>query len=318
VDYVISHGLNDFYLRILNHSNRLARLEELNAPEVILRNERRMAQQAVEALIDNSRLRRPVRDGSHRPVRSLADRFRGEGSRWRRNLLSKRVDYSGVAVVVPDPRLGIDQCGLPIRIAVTLYQPFLLGLLIRQWGAYTDRARQIARLLAPTPEGQIGVAFREGQRRYQALLAELGPALPDLLTQVFRSGEGGRPLLVSNGPARERHRLLCLRPVPVAEDALHLAPQTLQLLNIHGSGERVRLHVPVSREAQAEALLLLTPQHQRLHPADGSGLWTVSGEARAGCIHLTASPRESRKPKPRVRLQTRGRVFAHPREVVAA
>jgi DNA-directed RNA polymerase beta' subunit len=308
-DYVISHGLNDFYLRILNHSNRLARLEELNAPEVILRNERRMAQQAVEALLDNARLRRPVRDGAGRPVPSLADRYRGEGSRWRRNLLSKRVDYSGVAVVVPDPRLEIDQCGLPIRVAVTLYEPFLLGLLIRQRGDFADRARQVVRLLAPTPEGQVGAAFLEGQRRYRTLLAELGPALPDLLTQVFRSGEGGRPLLVSAQPVRERHRLLCLRPVPVAGEALYLAPQAMRLLNIRGSGERVRLHLPVRREAQAEATLLLAPQHQRLHSADGSGLWTLTSEARAGCIHLTVSGREVRKPV---------RVFAHPREVAVA
>jgi hypothetical protein len=247
-------SLNDLYARIINRNNRLKKLVELNAPEVIVRNEKRMLQLGVHALFDNSTLRRPLPERGKRPYVSLADRLRGEGGRLRADLLCKRVDYSGRAVLVPDPGLAPRRCGLPRWLAVELFQPLILGWLIAHGdGPTAGRARDVARLLSPRREGRLDAAWTAGRRLYRDLLRDLGQGLDGVLGEVLRD----RVVLLSRKPGPVRAAVLAFEPVLVADRAVHAHPLGCRALGATGAGETVRVHLPLSAEAQSEARALL-------------------------------------------------------------
>jgi DNA-directed RNA polymerase subunit beta' len=316
--------LNVLYQRILNRTRRLARLIELNAPEVIIRNERRMLQGNVDALFDNLRSRRPVLAG-RRVMQSVGDRLRGadedalrrvrrqerrrvrqvpgEG-RLRGDLLGKRVDYSARAVVVPDPALSPDQCGLPRVIACELFQPFLLGWLAAHGSPeMRRRAEELAQLLKPRPDGRMDEAHVAGRRLYRELLDDWHGA-EAALVEVMR----GRPVLVGRRRVRQRRHLQAFEPLLAEGSALRLHPQGMQMLAVAADGATLAIHLLLSIEAQAEACVLLTPDNNLLDPANGEWAVALPADVVLGCHYLTLASEEA---GPR-------RVFSSPAEVLAA
>jgi DNA-directed RNA polymerase beta' subunit len=243
----VTAEINHLYGSIINHNNRLRKLVELNAPEVIVRNERRMLQLAVGALFHNCAQRWPVLDGRRRPLPSLADRLRDPATA---NLLSRRVDYSARAVVVPDPALPRDHCGLPECIAVELFRPLLLARLTAEADAeLARRARELLELLRPRLRGGLDEAFLAGMRLYRELITEIAPGHRRLLGEVMR----GRRLVV----AGRGMGLPALAPVLVEGKAVRVHPGLAGVLGVRFRGECVRLHLPLSNEAQREAEALL-------------------------------------------------------------
>ncbi len=261
--------LNDLYRRVINRNNRLARLQEILAPEIIVRNEKRMLQEAVDALIDNGRRGRTVVGANNRPLKSLSDIIEGKQGRFRQNLLGKRVDYSGRSVIVVGPRLKIYQCGLPREMAIELFQPFV-----------------IHRLIDHKLANNIKAAKKYIQRE--------DPVIWDVLEEVIQ----GHPVLLNRAPTLHRLGIQAFEPILVEGRAIQLHPLVCPAFNADFDGDQMAVHVPLSIESQAEARLLMLASNNILSPATGRPIITPSQDMVLGCYYLTANdpnlPREPR------------------------
>ena len=251
--------LNDLYRRIINRNNRLKKLIDLNAPEVIIRNEKRMLQQAVDSLMDNGRCRRPVLGSNSRPLKSLTDMIKGKQGRFRENLLGKRVDYSARSVIVVGPNLKLYQCGLPKKIALELYQPFIIRKL-KQHG------------LADT----IKSAKRIIERRDEQVW--------DILEEAIHQ----HPVLLNRAPTLHRMGIQAFEPILVEGNAIMLHPLACRGFNADFDGDQMAVHLPLSIEAQAEAHTLMMPTSNIFSPANGSPMVGPSQDMVMGNCYLTS------------------------------
>ncbi len=250
--------LNDLYRRIINRNNRLKKLVDLNAPEVIIQNEKRMLQQAVDALFDNGRCRRPVLGSSNRPLKSLTDMIKGKQGRFRENLLGKRVDYSARSVIVVGPELRIDQCGLPKKIALELYQPFIIR-------KFKERG------LADT----IKSAKRMLERRDQEIW--------DILEEVIRN----HPVMLNRAPTLHRMGIQAFEPILVEGNAIKISPLVCRGFNADFDGDQMAVHLPLSVEAQAETHVLMLATNNIFSPANGTPIMSPSQDIVMGIFYLT-------------------------------
>ncbi len=251
--------LNDLYRRVINRNNRLARLQEILAPEIIVRNEKRMLQEAVDALIDNGRRGRTVVGANNRPLKSLSDIIEGKQGRFRQNLLGKRVDYSGRSVIVVGPKLKIHQCGLPKEMAIELFQPFVIHRLIR-----------------------LGLV--NNIKAAKKLIQRNDPQVWDVLEEVIE----GHPVLLNRAPTLHRLGIQAFEPLLVEGRAIQLHPLVCPAFNADFDGDQMAVHVPLSLEAQAEARLLMLASNNILSPATGKPIVTPSQDMVLGCYYLTA------------------------------
>jgi DNA-directed RNA polymerase subunit beta' len=254
-----SSDLNDLYRRVLQRNLRLRKLLDCDAPEIILRNERRLLQQAVDALFDNDRCENPVLGASKRPLKSLAGLIHGKEGRFRQNLLGKRVDYSGRSVIVVGPELKLHQCGLPKVMALELYQPLVIGHLLRS-GAATSISR----------------ARRMIQRRDETIW--------DALAEVMQ----GHPVLLNRAPTLHRMGIQAFEPILVEGHAIRLHPLVCKGFNADFDGDQMAVHLPLSVEARAEAWERMTPAQNVFSPANGQPIITPSKDMVLGCYYLTA------------------------------
>ena len=250
--------LNDLYRRIINRNNRLKKLMDLNAPEVIIRNEKRMLQQAVDALFDNNRCRRPVLGSSNRPLKSLTDMIKGKQGRFRENLLGKRVDYSARSVIVVGPELKLHQCGLPKKIALELYQPFIIRKL-KEHGL-ADTIKSAKRML---------------ERRDAAVW--------DILEEVIYQ----HPVLLNRAPTLHRMGIQAFEPVLVEGNAIRIHPLVCGGFNADFDGDQMAVHLPLSVEAQAEAHVLMLSTHNIFSPANGKPIISASQDIVMGVYFIT-------------------------------
>ncbi len=251
--------LNDLYRRIINRNNRLKKLMDLNAPEVIIRNEKRMLQQAVDSLMDNGRCRRPVLGSNNRPLKSLSDMIKGKQGRFRENLLGKRVDYSARSVIVIGPTMKLHQCGLPKRIALELYQPFIIRRL-KQSG------------LADTIKSAKKMIERRGEQIW------------DILEEVIYQ----HPVLLNRAPTLHRMGVQAFEPVLVEGNAIMLHPLACKGFNADFDGDQMAVHLPLSVEAQAEAHTLMMTTNNIFSPANGSPMVGPSQDMVLGNYYLTS------------------------------
>lgn len=273
--------LNDLYRRVINRNNRLARLQEILAPEIIVRNEKRMLQEAVDALIDNGRRGRTVVGANNRPLKSLSDIIEGKQGRFRQNLLGKRVDYSGRSVIVVGPKLKIHQCGLPREMAIELFQPFVIHRLIR--GGLVNNIKAAKKLI------QRGDA-----------------AVWDVLEEVI----AGHPVLLNRAPTLHRLGIQAFEPILVEGRAIQLHPLVCPAFNADFDGDQMAVHVPLSLESQAEARILMLASHNILSPATGRPIVAPSQDMVLGCYYLTAENPNAHKGE--------GHYFANLDDVVKA
>ncbi|MGB5960332.1 MAG: DNA-directed RNA polymerase subunit gamma [Coleofasciculaceae cyanobacterium] len=259
--------LNDLYRRVINRNNRLARLQEILAPEIIVRNEKRMLQEAVDALIDNGRRGRTVVGANNRPLKSLSDIIEGKQGRFRQNLLGKRVDYSGRSVIVVGPNLKIHQCGLPREMAIELFQPFVIHRLIRQGLVNNIKAAK-------------------------KLIQRGDPSVWDVLEEVI----AGHPVMLNRAPTLHRLGIQAFEPILVDGRAIQLHPLVCPAFNADFDGDQMAVHVPLSLESQAEARLLMLASNNILSPATGRPIVTPSQDMVLGCYYLTADNPAATKP----------------------
>ena len=252
--------LNDLYRRVINRNNRLARLQEILAPEIIVRNEKRMLQEAVDALIDNGRRGRTVVGANNRPLKSLSDIIEGKQGRFRQNLLGKRVDYSGRSVIVVGPKLNIHQCGLPREMGIELFQPFVIHRLIRQGLVNNIKAAK-------------------------KLIQRNDPSVWEVLEEVIES----HPVLLNRAPTLHRLGIQAFEPILVEGRAIQLHPLVCPAFNADFDGDQMAVHVPLSLESQAEARLLMLASNNVLSPATGRPIITPSQDMVLGCYYLTAN-----------------------------
>lgn len=250
--------LNDLYRRIINRNNRLRKLVDLNAPEVIIRNEKRMLQQSVDALFDNNRCKRPVLGSSNRPLKSLTDMIKGKQGRFRENLLGKRVDYSARSVIVVGPRLRLHQCGLPKKIALELYQPFIIRKL-KDLG-HADTIKSAKKMLERKDE-----------------------EVWDILEQVIRN----HPVLLNRAPTLHRMGIQAFEPTLVEGNAIHLHPLVCKGFNADFDGDQMAVHLPLSLEAQVEAHTLMMSTHNIFAPSNGRPIMSPSQDTVMGCYYIT-------------------------------
>ncbi len=250
--------LNDLYRRIINRNNRLRKLVDLNAPEVIIRNEKRMLQQSVDALFDNNRCKRPVLGSSNRPLKSLTDMIKGKQGRFRENLLGKRVDYSARSVIVVGPRLKLHQCGLPKKIALELYQPFIIRRL-KELG-HADTIKSAKKMLERKDE-----------------------EVWDILEQVITN----HPVLLNRAPTLHRMGIQAFEPVLVEGNAIHLHPLVCRGFNADFDGDQMAVHLPLSIEAQVEAHTLMMSTHNVFAPSNGKPIMSPSQDIVMGCYYAT-------------------------------
>jgi len=256
--------LNDLYRRILNRNNRLKRQFEQNAPHLITKNEKRMLQEAVDALIDNSKRGRKVVVEKNRPLKSLSDLLRGKQGRFRQNLLGKRVDYSGRSVIVVGPSLEMYQCGLPKEMAVTLFKPFVIKELI---------------------EREIASNIRSAKRMIEALQDE---RIWDVVEDVIRE----HPVLLNRAPTLHRLGIQAFEPILVEGKAIRLHPLVTTAFNADFDGDQMAVHVPLSEEAQAEARVLMLASNNILNPKDGKPIVTPSQDMVLGNYYLTLEDKD--------------------------
>ncbi|WP_396033371.1 DNA-directed RNA polymerase subunit gamma [Candidatus Cyanaurora vandensis] len=256
--------LNDLYRRVINRNNRLARLLEILAPEIIVRNEKRMLQEAVDALIDNGRRGRTVVGANNRPLKSLSDIIEGKQGRFRQNLLGKRVDYSGRSVIVVGPRLKIHQCGLPKEMAIELFQPFVIQKLIQ---------RNLV--------NNIKAAKKMIQRNDVRVW--------DVLNEVIT----GHPVLLNRAPTLHRLGIQAFEPILVDGRAIQLHPLVCTAFNADFDGDQMAVHVPLSVESQAEARMLMLASNNILSPATGRPIITPTQDMILGCYYLTVDNPEA-------------------------
>jgi DNA-directed RNA polymerase subunit beta' len=252
--------LNDLYRRIINRNNRLRKLVDLNAPEVIIRNEKRMLQQSVDALFDNNRCKRPVLGSSNRPLKSLTDMIKGKQGRFRENLLGKRVDYSARSVIVVGPTLKLHQCGLPKKIALELYQPFIIRKL-KELG-HADTIKSAKKMLERKDE-----------------------EVWDILEAVIQN----HPVLLNRAPTLHRMGIQAFEPVLVEGNAIHLHPLVCKGFNADFDGDQMAVHLPLSIEAQVEAHTLMMSTHNIFAPSNGKPIMSPSQDTVMGCFYITTA-----------------------------
>ncbi|HEX3997156.1 MAG TPA: DNA-directed RNA polymerase subunit beta' [Pirellulales bacterium] len=250
--------LNDLYRRIINRNNRLKKLVDLNAPEVIIRNEKRMLQQSVDALFDNNRCKRPVLGSSNRPLKSLTDMIKGKQGRFRENLLGKRVDYSARSVIVVGPTLRLHQCGLPKKIALELFQPFIIRRLKELNHADTIKSAK-------------------------KMLERKDDEVWDILEEVIRN----HPVLLNRAPTLHRMGIQAFEPVLVEGNAIKLHPLVCKGFNADFDGDQMAVHLPLSIEAQVEAHTLMMATNNIFSPANGAPIISPSQDVVMGCYYLT-------------------------------
>ncbi|NLY47675.1 MAG: DNA-directed RNA polymerase subunit beta' [Clostridiales bacterium] len=250
--------LNDLYRRIINRNNRLKRLLELGAPDIIVRNEKRMLQEAVDALIDNGRRRRPVTGPGNRPLKSLSDMLKGKQGRFRQNLLGKRVDYSGRSVIVVGPELKIYQCGLPKEMAIELFKPFVMKELVARGTAHNIKSAK-------------------------KMVERLQPEVWDVLEDVIKE----HPVMLNRAPTLHRLGIQAFEPVLVEGKAIKLHPLVCTAYNADFDGDQMAVHLPLSVEAQAECRFLLLSPNNLLKPSDGAPVTVPSQDMVLGIYYLT-------------------------------
>jgi DNA-directed RNA polymerase subunit beta' len=272
--------LNDLYRRVINRNNRLKKLIELKAPDVIIRNEKRMLQEAVDALFDNGRRGRVLRGANNRPLKSLSDTLKGKQGRFRQNLLGKRVDYSGRSVIVVGPELRLNQCGLPKKMALELFKPFIYNKL-------EERG-----LVATIKQAKEMV---EQQR----------PEVWDILEEVIKE----HPVLLNRAPTLHRLGIQAFEPVLVEGKAIRIHPLVCTAFNADFDGDQMAVHIPLSPEAQIEASVLMLSSQNILSPANGAPIAVPSQDIVLGCYYLTKS-------KPGAKGE--GRAFGHIDDVILA
>ena len=250
--------LNDLYRRVINRNNRLSRLMEIKAPEIIIRNEKRMLQEAVDALIDNGRRGRPVTGPGNRPLKSLSDMLKGKQGRFRQNLLGKRVDYSGRSVIVVGPELKIYQCGLPKKMAIELFKPFIMKRLVEDEMAHNIKSAK-------------------------KMVDRLDPYVFDVLEEVISE----HPVMLNRAPTLHRLGIQAFEPVLVEGKAIRLHPLVCTAFNADFDGDQMAVHLPLSEEAQAECRFLLLSPNNLLKPSDGGPVCVPSQDVVLGIYYLT-------------------------------
>ncbi len=273
--------LNDLYRRVINRNNRLKKLMELNAPEIIIRNEKRMLQEAVDALFDNGRRGRIIRSSNKRPLKSLSDMIKGKNGRFRQNLLGKRVDYSGRSVIVAGPHLKMHQCGLPKLMALELFKPFLYYKL----------------------EKERGIASTVKQAK--KMVEERRPEVWDVLEEVIRE----HPVLLNRAPTLHRLGIQAFEPQLIEGKAIQLHPLVCPAFNADFDGDQMAVHVPLSFEAQLEARTLMLSSYNILSPANGNPLAVPTQDMVLGIYYLT---------RPLKNAKGSGKTYASPEEVIIA
>ena len=262
--------LNDLYRRVINRNNRLKRLITLEAPEIIVRNEKRMLQEAVDALIDNGRRGRPIQGSHNHKLKSLSDLLRGKQGRFRQNLLGKRVDYSGRSVIVVGPELEMHQCGLPKRMALELFKPFVMNRLV-----------------------VLGIA--PNIKNAKRMVERARPEVWDILEDVIRD----RPVLLNRAPTLHRLGIQAFMPVLIEGNAIQLHPLVCSAFNADFDGDQMAVHVPLSRMAVLEARESMLSTHNMLSPASGDPLVSPTLDMVMGCYYLTEMEEYSRPDEPR-------------------
>ncbi|PCH59465.1 MAG: DNA-directed RNA polymerase subunit beta' [SAR86 cluster bacterium] len=272
--------LNDLYRRVINRNNRLKRLLDLNAPDIIVRNEKRMLQEAVDALLDNGRRGRAITGSNKRPLKSLADMIKGKQGRFRQNLLGKRVDYSGRSVIVVGPTLRLHQCGLPKKMALELFKPFIFGKLERRGLATTIKAAK-------------------------KMVESETPEVWDILAAVIRE----HPVLLNRAPTLHRLGIQAFEPVLIEGKAIQLHPLVCAAYNADFDGDQMAVHVPLTLEAQLEARTLMMSTNNILSPANGEPIIVPSQDVILGLYYMTRS---------RVNAQGEDMIFADVKEVQRA
>ena len=250
--------LNDLYRRVINRNNRLKRLLDLGAPDIIVRNEKRMLQEAVDALIDNGRRGRPVTGPGNRPLKSLSDMLKGKQGRFRQNLLGKRVDYSGRSVIVVGPELKFYQCGIPKKMALELFKPFVMKKLVEKEYAHNIKSAK-------------------------RMVERVKPQVWDVLEEVIKD----HPVLLNRAPTLHRLGIQAFEPVLVEGKAIKLHPLVCTAYNADFDGDQMAVHVPLSAEAQAEARLLMLSTNNILAPKDGKPITTPTQDMVLGSYYLT-------------------------------
>ena len=272
--------LNDLYRRVINRNNRLKRLIELRAPDVILRNEKRMLQESVDALFDNSRRSRPTKGHNNRPLKSLSDMLKGKQGRFRQNLLGKRVDYSGRSVIVVGPELGFNQCGLPKKMALELFDPFIIRELERRGHATTIKSAK-------------------------KLIEKEDPVVYDILEDVIQD----HPVMLNRAPTLHRLGIQAFMPRLVEGKAIRLHPLSCAAFNADFDGDQMAVHVPLSIEARLEAKTLMLAENNILSPAHGRPIATPSQDIILGCFYLTkVKPRDAKGEYREVRRNPKGKL----------
>ncbi len=257
--------LNDLYRRVINRNNRLKRLLDLGAPDIIVRNEKRMLQEAVDALIDNGRRGRPVTGPGNRPLKSLSDMLKGKQGRFRQNLLGKRVDYSGRSVIVVGPKLKLHQCGLPKEMALELFKPFVMKKLVSDGLAHNIKSAK-------------------------RMVERVRPEVWDVLEEVIKE----HPVLLNRAPTLHRLGIQAFEPVLVEGRAIQVHPLVCSPYNADFDGDQMAVHVPLSAEAQAEARILMLSAHNILSPRDGGPAVTPTQDMVLGCYYLTLEKEEAK------------------------
>jgi len=272
--------LNDLYRRVINRNNRLKRLLDLGAPEIIVNNEKRMLQEAVDALFDNGRRGRPVTGPGNRPLKSISDMLKGKQGRFRQNLLGKRVDYSGRSVIVVGPQLKLHQCGLPKQMALELFKPFVMKRLVD-----LNHAQNI--------------------KSAKRMVERARPVVWDVLEEVITE----HPVLLNRAPTLHRLGIQAFEPQLVEGKAIHLHPLVCAAFNADFDGDQMAVHLPLSTEAQAEARILMLSSNNILKPSDGRPVTMPSQDMIIGLFHLTSA---------RPGAVGEGRAFSSPAEAIMA
>ena len=282
--------LNDLYRRVINRNNRLKRLLDLGAPDIIVRNEKRMLQEAVDALIDNGRRGRPVTGPGGRPLKSLSDMLKGKQGRFRQNLLGKRVDYSGRSVIVVGPELKFYQCGLPKKMALELFKPFIMKKLVQDGTAHNIKAAK-------------------------RMVEKVRPEVWDVLDEIIKD----HPVLLNRAPTLHRLGIQAFEPVLVEGKAIKLHPLVCTAYNADFDGDQMAVHVPLSVEAQAEARFLMLSVNNILAPKDGSPITTPTQDMILGSYYLTnMGPEDPEVRKTNKDTKGDGKVFCDEKEMLMA
>ncbi|HRI14204.1 MAG TPA: DNA-directed RNA polymerase subunit beta' [Verrucomicrobiota bacterium] len=265
--------LNDLYRRVINRNNRLKNLLQLKTPEVIIRNEKRMLQEAVDALFDNGRHGRAVTGAGNRALKSLSDMLKGKSGRFRQNLLGKRVDYSGRSVIVIGPELKLYQCGLPKKMALVLFEPFIIRKLKERGYVHTVRSAK-------------------------KMIERQSPEVWDILEEVTK----GHAVLLNRAPTLHRLSIQAFEPTLIEGEAIRIHPLVCTAYNADFDGDQMAVHVPLSVEAQMEARLLMMAPLNIFSPSSGKPIMTPTQDITLGCYYLTAEPRRARKDHDRLML----------------